>query len=182
MERPAAFPRADHCGRESGGPSDGPRVEAQGRPMDRRFPEGQRRGGSGVCVADNRGVDRPALSPRHQQGGLRHGGIRHLPGASYTRPETGEWPPIRHLRRLHPYHRENTNRRIWTGTALCHRHHGGLLTYSGQKNEVTVRWVPAHYEIAGNEKTDDFAWAAAEGEAPRTRSPMSIGGRPACRI
>ena len=35
-----------------------------------------------------------------------------------------------------------------------------------RENKVTVRWVPAHYEIAGNEKTDDFARATAEGGSP----------------
>ena len=33
-------------------------------------------------------------------------------------------------------------------------------------NDVTIRWVPAHHGIQGNEKTDGFAKAAAGRSAP----------------
>ena len=33
-------------------------------------------------------------------------------------------------------------------------------------SEVTIRWVPAHSEIPGNEMADEFAKAAAEGNTP----------------
>ena len=35
-------------------------------------------------------------------------------------------------------------------------------------DEVTIRWVPAYHEIAGNEKTGKFAKAAAGQTAPRS--------------
>ena len=33
-------------------------------------------------------------------------------------------------------------------------------------NEVTIRWVPAHSKVAGNEKADEFSKAAARQAAP----------------
>ena len=33
-------------------------------------------------------------------------------------------------------------------------------------SEVTIRWVPAHHGITGNEKADEFAKAAASRTAP----------------
>ena len=33
-------------------------------------------------------------------------------------------------------------------------------------NQVTIRWVPAHIKVEGNEKADAYAWAAAARTAP----------------
>ena len=38
-------------------------------------------------------------------------------------------------------------------------------------NEITVRWVPTHHEVPGNEKADEFARAAAEGSCPDDAVP-----------
>lgn len=51
-----------------------------------------------------------------------------------------------------------------------------------RENDVTVRWAPAHYGIAGNERRMILLGPQPRGEAPRARSPTGIGGRPACRI
>ena len=38
-------------------------------------------------------------------------------------------------------------------------------------NEVSIRWVPAHCEIAGNEKANEYAKAAASRSAPGVAVP-----------
>lgn len=40
-------------------------------------------------------------------------------------------------------------------------------------NEVSIRWVPAHHSVLGNEKADEFAKAAADGEEPDSAVPDS---------
>ena len=35
-------------------------------------------------------------------------------------------------------------------------------------NEVTVRWVPAHHRVTGNERADEYAKAAAEARSRAT--------------
>ena len=41
-------------------------------------------------------------------------------------------------------------------------------------SEVAIRWVPAHHEIMGNEKADEFAKAAAEGSGPDRTVPDEL--------
>ena len=38
-------------------------------------------------------------------------------------------------------------------------------------NEITARWVPAHHEVLGNERADEFPRAAAEGSCPDDAIP-----------
>ena len=40
-----------------------------------------------------------------------------------------------------------------------------------RNNEVTIRWVPAHYEASGNGGADEFAKAVAEGGCPEDAAP-----------
>ena len=42
----------------------------------------------------------------------------------------------------------------------------GCTRVMARNNKVTVRWVPAHHGVAGNEKADEYAKAAAEGDRP----------------
>ena len=55
---------------------------------------------------------------------------------------------------------------------VCHR-------VLARDNNVTIRWVPSHNGIQGNETADEFARAAAEGSAPnRQDAPTTYWTRP----
>lgn len=40
-----------------------------------------------------------------------------------------------------------------------------------RKNEVTIRWVPAHHGVPGSERADEHAKAVAEGGEPDSAVP-----------
>ena len=49
-----------------------------------------------------------------------------------------------------------------------------MLQGLGQRHEVTIRWVPAHHGVTGNEKADEFVKAAAEGIRPDSAVPDEL--------
>ena len=51
-----------------------------------------------------------------------------------------------------------------------------------RQNKATIQWVPTHHGVPGNEKADEFARAAAEGDRPESEVAESSGGRQASHI
>ena len=80
-------PRSRCCLGEGRCPGDREQMEMgpgflPGHHLDRRFASRTRRGGSGLRLAVTQWLNRPPLPPRHEQGGFRRRGLRHLPGTS----------------------------------------------------------------------------------------------------
>ena len=153
-----------------------------GTPSDRRLATRQWRYGSSVRLEDPDGVDRPPPLPGNQQGDSWRRALRHLPRPLYPRRTPGGRPTIHHLLRLHSCHRQNQDRHPRPRTALRGRGLRGLLSDPSQRQRgATVRWLPAHSTFADNEKSDEFAKAAASKNAPRIEIPTNTAGRPVFR-
>jgi hypothetical protein len=122
--------------------------------------------GSGVRLVVTQWPDRTPLLPRDKQGGIRCGDVRYLLGAPGLGPAPGDWPSdtvfvdsTAAIDRVRTDALGPGQRFAIAAIEVCDR----VLS---RDNEVTIRWVPAHSKVAGNEQADKYAKATARRLAP----------------
>ena len=166
--------RQDSGGEEGRGPQDGERVGPAGYKTDGRLPTGER-GGGAACVR---------RSPEGEGGWT---GRRFQLGTNkevFDAEVLAIWQALRVLEQRKESGRSYT---IFVDSAsaiakarddtqgpgqrfgVAAIEVGSRLTAA--RNEVTIRWVPAHAEAKGNEVADQYAKDAATGRAPREELP-----------
>ena len=115
-------------------------------------------------MANGRGVDGQEVSPGHQQGGIRHRGLRDLPGTQDLQGETADGRRYTIFSDCQPAIR----RALSDAIGPCQQWARAIIELAtrliGCGNEVPILWVPAHVEIEGNEVADGMAKEAAAGQ------------------